>query len=1394
MKRAAFVVAAVASLYAAPLRARTPEIAVDPVNGIWIAQDDKFIFQTLDRWTVFSAGATVNKLVVDQNILWIATDDGVIRFETGSQRSTKLTMDDGLPSQRVSTVAFDDQYVWFGTNKGLVRYRKTDRTLKLYDESNGLPSKAVSYAVTIGRQVWFGTRAGIAVFSPDVDGLRAFGEVDGMASGEVAEVFQVGSDLWCRTDLGLSRFRIQQRVFNNFPLTVMHAQQLRVMAVDGADIWLGTDNGLFQFQDASDSIIPFPLQAALGSKMIIGVEPTSSYVYITTDKEVLQYSRTSLAIRRWTSAEGLLHQEGSTGTLAQGGFFTVMFPESAMMLNIQLDQWTDRKIEVKAASAKKTTARVYGTLDSEMPYNNVKLGPGLRLHGSPDTENQYANATGGLGFGEQLDKDRTLNGSVYLDYGQLNASGIRDLQYKIEYMGNQNDVVRDVRIEDKLKYRYVEEGLERQLLLQGAHVGLATPGAEPKASMSVDAGFRRGQVVRDFITGPRQDTYQLSQKYILPGTDRVYVDGELLNNGTDYTIVYTAGQLLFLNPERVDDLSVITVEYEHDVVPKKDLGNLSLSSRLPATNEIGNWALSGTPTIVSNDTGLYNQIDGGAPKYIDRGWISSVYATYQQGGSSIQVAIHNMGNADNAQALYNFDLPVSRLTINLVDGIPNAVVDMGLPSAYAAEANVLQYVVEVSIDDRSDAALAYIKTFTMEILNRSKQAGASLGDQFKEWMVAARVAASPVKGMEIGARAVELQQMNDTTYKDANGNTVVNPALHMTTGALDGRYQTKVGEGGLVTAYAEMAGSHDSTGPRPDGLAGMGFLRLSSPTLEGTLSGRLNSEGWTPIGHTTPTSVDPSTRTWNDARMGTLRDETRFNVTGYPVAWLPVTALFTRQRAWLPDGSGGTGVLQHAIARVQLNKAGLPGTTLQLSSTELDNPNGFQTHRLQGSLQTDYDLAPALSFTHIKKFNVRALYSLSQGETDENGTYAYEDRVRLMRFEGKLSPTATESIYALYRSRDVGRQTDAGGPFWRSVYHWELTSGAQSRIIRGLVPQLNYNLIYDDNRMSATAPVGAGASAASTTGPLSVNQWANTGPMGPAGSAVTPVGPGPVTLTSPTVTVTGSIGAGLGIYPGQWWTPLGPLAFSPSVAVGDSEQTVTGNKTTYGRIYDFVMMEVWGGRKLEMQLYQRYRFETVENGAQPSPHEDKTTTILQNRIVYRPIFTSPITLLLNYGSDRGINDPTLIANAGPWWTKQTYQGTLQWLMRWNQTFTTRTTATQTLEHATDYFAPDSSSGEYLPADHSKYSTYGEFQIRIYPLPEVSALYIYQTTGVTRWFGSGAGSFEAWEIQPAGGTIWRVGDKMYLDAQFSYDYLGCMSGISCSSVSRILPHLYFTMNL
>ncbi len=129
---------------------------------------------------------------------------------------------------------------------------------------------------------------------------------------------------------------------------------------------------------------------------------------------------------------------------------------------------------------------------------------------------------------------------------------------------------------------------------------------------------------------------------------------------------------------------------------------------------------------------------------------------------------------------------------------------------------------------------------------------------------------------------------------------------------------------------------------------------------------------------------------------------------------------------------------------MQLNSKGLPATTLQVGATELDNPNSFQVHRVQGSAQMDYDLAEILTFTGIKRWNVRALYSLSQAETDKFGVYAYGDRVRQIRLETKFAPTLTESAWALFRSRDLGRQEEEKGKYWRGFARWELLSGAQS--------------------------------------------------------------------------------------------------------------------------------------------------------------------------------------------------------------------------------------------------------------------------------------------------------------------------------------------------------------
>jgi len=146
----------------------------------------------------------------------------------------------------------------------------------------------------------------------------------------------------------------------------------------------------------------------------------------------------------------------------------------------------------------------------------------------------------------------------------------------------------------------------------------------------------------------------------------------------------------------------------------------SLLDMLPADNEVSTWVRAGGVSLITDQTGLYNRIDGAAPKYIDRGWVSSVYVNYSQGNHIIQVAIHDMGSVANAQAIYDYVLPASSVAIS---GHDNAVVDMGLSTAYAAFAYLDRFYIELNISEKSDAARYWLELFMSDILNRNSKGG-----------------------------------------------------------------------------------------------------------------------------------------------------------------------------------------------------------------------------------------------------------------------------------------------------------------------------------------------------------------------------------------------------------------------------------------------------------------------------------------------------------------------------------------------------------------------------------------------------------------------------------------------------------------------------------------------
>jgi len=146
-------------------------------------------------------------------------------------------------------------------------------------------------------------------------------------------------------------------------------------------------------------------------------------------------------------------------------------------------------------------------------------------------------------------------------------------------------------------------------------------------------------------------------------------------------------------------------------------GPRTLVDRLPPNNEVGTWTRVSDIQLVTDLTEFYNRIDGAAPKYIDRGWVSSVYATYSDGTRTIQVAIHDMGSPAGAQSIFSFSMPAASQAI---PGRDNAVLDLGLSTVYAAYAYVDRFYIQLNISDKSDAALNAIELFTNDILDRNR--------------------------------------------------------------------------------------------------------------------------------------------------------------------------------------------------------------------------------------------------------------------------------------------------------------------------------------------------------------------------------------------------------------------------------------------------------------------------------------------------------------------------------------------------------------------------------------------------------------------------------------------------------------------------------------------------
>lgn len=154
-------------------------------NIVWIGTDA----EGLDRWDKTS-GKIVNYRNVrgensvsnnsiqfihqsENGILWLATNNGLNRFDPQSEKFTVYTEEDGLPTNYIASILEDDfNNLWLATRNGLSRMSVNEgkATFVNYDSKDGLGGSDYIALVVLKSSnglLYFGGQHGLNEFSPD---------------------------------------------------------------------------------------------------------------------------------------------------------------------------------------------------------------------------------------------------------------------------------------------------------------------------------------------------------------------------------------------------------------------------------------------------------------------------------------------------------------------------------------------------------------------------------------------------------------------------------------------------------------------------------------------------------------------------------------------------------------------------------------------------------------------------------------------------------------------------------------------------------------------------------------------------------------------------------------------------------------------------------------------------------------------------------------------------------------------------------------------------------------------------------------------------------------------------------------------------------------------------
>jgi ligand-binding sensor domain-containing protein/serine phosphatase RsbU (regulator of sigma subunit) len=244
------------------------QISEDSIGNIWLATNginqinnkNKLNYYEIEELNQQEYRIVTTDLVVNDNILYAASEIGLISFDVNSESYSILTTKDGLIANNIYSLEIDNSgNLWCGTTNGLSIYN--GHKFYNFNTFHGLPNN-FCYDIHFDQKgvAWIATDFGIcsATLSEGfVLSTKNYSMEDGLKSNSIASIISDNeNNIWIGHNKGVDRLNPATKEIGNYGIHEGYLpveSNYKAVAKDkNGNIWFGTIDGVVKYSPEND--------------------------------------------------------------------------------------------------------------------------------------------------------------------------------------------------------------------------------------------------------------------------------------------------------------------------------------------------------------------------------------------------------------------------------------------------------------------------------------------------------------------------------------------------------------------------------------------------------------------------------------------------------------------------------------------------------------------------------------------------------------------------------------------------------------------------------------------------------------------------------------------------------------------------------------------------------------------------------------------------------------------------------------------------------------------------------------------------------------------------------------------------------------------------------------